>query len=301
MPGGSTPLLAVPNVSEGRDLALVGRLGHAFARDATLLDTHADEVHNRSVFTLSSDAGSVVEALEAGARETIAAIDLTRHTGQHPRVGALDVAPVVYLNREARANAEAQALEVADRIAELEVPVFLYGALASIPQRRERAYFRRGGLELLGERMRSGELAPDRGPDEPHPTAGVTLVTARPPLAAFNMEWEGMTLTQAREVAASLRESGGGRLGVRAIAIALANDVTQISTNIHDPIALPLREVVATARELARPHAGEIVGAEIVGLVPRGAIEGFPKDVPLPGFDPAQTVIEERLARLAAE
>jgi len=107
-----------------------------------------------------------------------------------------------------------------------------------------------------------------------------------------------MTLTQARAVAAAVRESGGGARGVRAIAIALADDVTQISTNVHDPVAIPLAEVVAAARELAVPYAGVIRAAEIVGLVPRAALRGFPPDVPTPGFDESRHVIEERLAQL---
>jgi glutamate formiminotransferase len=262
------------------------------------LDTHSDGTHNRSVFTLAPKRNSVVDALAAGARAAIDAIDLTAHEGDHPRIGALDVAPVAYVGPAARDLARAQALEVAACVAELGVPVFLYGELASIPERRERAFFRRGGFAALGERMRSGELVPDLGPSEPHPTAGATLVTARPPLAAFNMEFEGMTLTQAKAVAAALRESGGGRAGVRAIAIAMPDDLTQISTNVHDPVAIPLSEVVARACELAAPHAGRILAAEIVGLVPQAALAGFPPDVPLPGFDRASGVIEERLAAL---
>ncbi len=228
-------------------------------------------------------------------------IDLSAHEGAHPHIGALDVAPVVYLDSGAMDEAQAQARAAAGAIAELGVPVFFYGELASIPERRERAYFRSGGLTELAARMERGELQPDLGPSVPHPTAGATLVTARPPLAAFNMEFEGMTLTQARSVAAALREAGGGRPGVRAIAVALSDHVTQISTNVHDPVAIPLCEVVARARELADPHAGEIRAAEIVGLVPRAALERFPGDVPLPGFDRAQGVIEDRLAAMASE
>ncbi|MEJ7876125.1 MAG: hypothetical protein WKF62_05645 [Solirubrobacterales bacterium] len=291
----------MPNVSEGRDMGAVGRLAHAFSASARVLDTHSDPVHNRTVFTLSPTSGSVVAALATGAEATIDAIDLTEHGGEHPRIGALDVAPVVYLSAEGRDEAREQALAVAERIAALEVPIFLYGELASVPERRERAYFRSGDLSRLRARMTSGELLPDLGPRTPHPTAGATLITARPPLAAFNMEFEGMTHTQAREVAAALRESGGGRTGVRALALALPDDVTQISTNIHDPTAVPLQEVVARARELAEPHAGQIVAAEIVGLIPRDALAGFPEDVPLPGFDPARGVIEERLAVLAGD
>ena len=292
-------LLAVPNLSEGRVMGAIGRLAHAFSTGATVLDTHTDRVHNRTVFTLAPTGETVTDALAAGAEAAIEAIDLSEHEGEHPRIGALDVAPVVYLSAEAREEAREQALAVAERVAALGVPVFLYGELASVPERRERAYFRSGGLSALGSRMAREELLPDLGPHTPHPTAGATLVTARPPLAAFNMEFEGMTLTQARAVAAALRESGGGRPGVRALALTVADDLTQISTNIHDPVAIPLGEVVARARELAEPHAGQIVAAEIVGLIPRDALARFPEDVPLPGFDSARSVIEERFAALA--
>ncbi|HYH63033.1 MAG TPA: hypothetical protein VD766_14290, partial [Solirubrobacterales bacterium] len=245
-------------------------------------------------FTLAPD-GAAADSLAAGAEAAIEAIDLTGHEGDHPWIGALDVAPVVYLGSDARDTAREQALAAAERIADLGVPIFLYGEVASIPERRERAYFRTGGLTALRSRMEREELLPDLGPTLPHPTAGATLVTARPPLAAFNMEFEGMTLTQARAVAAALRESGGGGTGVRAIALTLSDDVTQVSTNIHDPVAIPLREVVARARELAEPFAGRILAAEIVGLVPEASLAGFPEDVPVPGFDPAQGVIEKRI------
>ncbi len=294
-------LLAVPNVSAGRDAATIKRLESAFAAAAVVLDRHSDATHNRTVFSLAPNEGRAADALVRGAREAIAAIDLSSHEGEHPRIGALDVAPVIHLNPDACEQARSQALEAAGEIAELGVPVFLYGELASLPERRERAYFRSGGPTALATRMESGELVPDMGPAAPHPTAGATLVTARPPLAAFNMEFEGMTLAQAKAVAAALRESGGGRPGVRAIALALTDDVTQISTNVHDPIAIPLAEVVAHARELAEPHAGEIRAAEIVGLVPRAALDGFPGDVPMPGFDRARGVIEDRLAELAGD
>lgn len=296
--GQPLPLLAVPNVSEGRDPAVIDSVGSAFAAEARELDRHSDGIHNRTVFTLAPSDGRAARCLASGAAEAIASIDVSTHEGEHPRIGALDVAPVVYLEAEARDNARSEAVAAAKEIADLGVPVFLYGELASVPERRERAFFRAGGVDDLTARMEAGELQPDLGPDRPHPTAGATLVTARPPIAAFNMEFEGMTLTQARSIAAALRESGGGARGVRAIAIALPNDVTQISTNVHDPVAIPLAEVIASARELAEPSAGAIRAAEIVGLVPRAALEGFPADVPIPGFDPARGVIENRLAEL---
>jgi glutamate formiminotransferase len=292
-PADAPTLLTVPNVSEGRNEAVIGRLAGAFAVDAVLLDSHSDQVHNRSVFTLVPTAGDVVPAVAGGARVAVEALDLTDHDGEHPRIGALDVAPVVWLHAESRDDAREQALRAADAIAALGVPVFLYGDLANAPERRERAYFRRGGLEELSARMADG-LAPDRGPTEPHPTAGATLVTARPPLAAFNLELEGASLAATREVAAELRESGGGLPGVRAIGLEFGAR-TQVSTNVHDPIALPLGEVVARVVQLAAKHGARVAAGEVVGLVPAASLDGFPAEVPLPGFDRAHSVIEERI------
>jgi len=294
-------ILAVPNVSEGRDAELIERLESAFAKGSAVLDRHSDATHNRTVFSLVPNDGRAAETLASGAREAIATIDLSNYEGEHPHIGALDVAPVIYLRPESREAARAQALETAGEIGELGVPVFLYGELASVPERRERAYFRSGGPSALAARMERRELESDFGPSAPHSTAGATLVTARPPLAAFNMEFEGMTLTQAKAVAAALRESGGGRPGVRAIALSLSDHRTQISTNVHDPVAIPLAEVVARARDLADAHAGVIRCAEIVGLVPRAALEQFPADVPIPGFERAHGVIEERLEALTRD
>jgi glutamate formiminotransferase / 5-formyltetrahydrofolate cyclo-ligase len=291
-------LLAVPNVSEGRDEALIGRLAGAFAVEAALLDSHSDAIHNRTVFTLAPTAGDVVPALAGGARTAVEALDMSAHRGEHPRIGALDVAPVVWLAEDFRDEARDQAVRAAEAIAALGVPVFLYGELAVEPERRERAHFRRGGLEALRTRMAAGELAPDYGPTEPHPTAGATLVTARPPLAAFNLELEGASLAAAREVAAELRESGGGLPGVRAIGLEFG-ERTQVSTNVHDPVAVPLGTVVARTAELAERHGGRVVAGEIVGLVPRAALEGLPADLPLGEFDRAKGVIEERIAELS--
>lgn len=286
-------LLTVPNVSEGRDAAVIERLAAAFTADAELLDTHSDPIHNRTVFNLLP-AGEVGATLLAGARAAIAEIDLNRHSGAHPRIGALDVAPVVWLEAGGREPAQRQALRVAEALAGLGLPVFLYGDLASTPERRERAFFRSGGLDALRARMASGGLEPDAGPAEPHPTAGATLVTARPPLAAFNLELEGASLAATKAIAAALREAGGGPPGVRAIGLDLTGGRTQVSTNVHDPIAVPLAEIVARTRVLAEREGARVVAAEVVGLVPRAALEGLPDDVPLPAFDPGRGVIEER-------
>ena len=298
---GAPRLLAAPNISEGRDEALIGRLAHAFSRAAVLLDVHSDPDHNRTVFTLAPARNDLVEPLSGGARATVESLSLAGHTGEHPHIGVLDVCPVLFLAPEARDEAREQAMAVAHRISELDVPVFLYGTLASSPARRERAFFRRGGPSELARRMEGGELAPDLGPRRPHPTAGATLVTARPPLAAFNLELEKASLEIAREIAAELREASGGLPGVRAIGLELGEGRIQVSTNVQDPVAVPLAAVVERVRELAAARHAAVAAAEVVGLVPRAALEGFPDDLPVPGFDRERGVIEERVRALAAD
>jgi glutamate formiminotransferase / 5-formyltetrahydrofolate cyclo-ligase len=289
-------LLAVPNVSEGSDPERLSRLERAFAQGATLLDRHSDADHGRTVFTLAGAGEPLVEALTAGAEEALETIDMNRYRGAHPAIGALDVCPVVWFDPADREAARAEAVEVATQIGGLGIPVFLYGELARDPGRAERAYFRNGGPGELWLRMESGELRPDFGPDLPHRTAGGTLVTARPPLAAFNVELDSDDVEVARAVAAGLRESGGGLAGVRAIGLLLSNGRAQVSTNVHDPLAVPLGEVVERVRELAAALGARPVEAELVGLVPRAALAGYPADVPMRGFDPHRHVIEARLA-----
>jgi glutamate formiminotransferase len=289
-------LLAVPNVSEGADPGIVAELRNSLGRRIALLDEHSDAVHNRTVFTVAGDEAALLPALLRLAATAIERIDLTGRPGAHPRIGALDVCPIVFHRLTLRRRAVDLALAVAKQLGTLDVPIFLYGELASGEERRERAFFRRGGLVGLTRRMREGNPAPDFGPGRPHPTAGGILVTARPPLAAFNLELEaGTAAATGREIAAGLRESGGGLSGVRALAIELAPGRIQISTNVHDPLAVPLARVVAAVQELAEPRGSRAVGAELVGLVPAAALAGYPGEVPIAGPDPATRTIESRL------
>jgi glutamate formiminotransferase len=288
----------VPNISEGRDADVVALLARAFgAHGARLLDVHSDADYNRSVLTLVGEPQSLADALVAGAREALARIDMRTHEGAHPCIGALDVAPVVYLRAEDRELACDEARAVGNRLAgELDVPVFLYGSLATDPDRRERAYFRGGGLAALAERMLTGELAPDFGPARPHSTAGATLVGCRAPLVAFNLELTEPQLAKAKAIASELREAGGGPVGVRAIGVMLERaGAAQVSVNVHDPFAVPLAEIVRLAREAAARHDAGIASAEIVGLAPAAALDGFPQDLPLRGFDEHTHVLEKRL------
>jgi len=303
---GPTTLLAVPNVSEGRDAAAVEAIAAAFASGGLpedggpppgrpspvrLLDVHRDADHNRTVVTLAGPPGALAPALVAGAREAVDRIDLRRNDGVHPHVGALDVAPVVFLSERDRGAACAEALLAADLLARrLELPVLTYGVLA---QGRTRAQLRRGGPAELARRLAAGDLATDFGPAAPHPTGGVTLVAARPPLVAFNVVLKPpVTLERAREVAALVREGGAeGLPGLRAIGLELERaGAIQISMNVESPERTPLRDVVAA---IAR-HV-EISCAELVALAPERAFEGFPADLPIPGFDPDRHLIERAL------
>jgi glutamate formiminotransferase len=264
-----------------------------------LLDEHTDAVHNRTVFTLAGRDAALLRALRDLACRAIDAIDITRQRGAHPRIGAIDVCPIVWPTPDLHDHAREVALAVAEQLGSIGLPVFLYGELASTPERAERAYFRRGGHLGLARRMETGELLPDLGPGWPHPTGGAVLVTARPPLAAFNVELApGATIEDAEAVAAGLRQSGGGPEGVRAIGIELAADRMQVSTNVHDPVAVPLARVVEEIRGLAAERGTEPVAAELVGLVPAIALDGYPQDVPIAGSDPHERTIEARLSGL---
>jgi glutamate formiminotransferase len=294
-------LLAVPNVSEGSDEARLGELETGFRRGAILLDRHTDADHQRAVFTLAAPgpaAGLLTESLVSGAEVALETIDMDNYRGAHPAIGALDVCPLVWLEPADREAARTEAIAVASQIGGLGVPVFLYGELAREPGRAERAYFRNGGLPELWLRMESGELRPDFGPSLPHHHGGATLVTARPPLAAFNVELDSDDVEVARAVAAALREAGGGPRGVRAIGLVLASGRAQVATNVHDPLTVPLGEVVERVRELAEPLGARPLEAELVGLIPAAALRDYPAEVPLRGFDPERHIIESRLAAL---
>ena len=288
-------MYAVPNFSAGPSSPALGEIGAALRASASVLDMHSDDVHNRSVFSVAATPDYLGQALEDGAAAAIAGIDLREHAGAHPRIGALDVCPVVFTADEDESGAGELARSIGARFGERGLPVFLYGALAADEQRRERHHFRAGGFESLAGRMGSGELTPDFGPAQPHPSAGAVLVTARRPLAAFNVELGGIGIEQGREIAAGLRESGGGMAGVRAIAIRLDDGRVQISTNVHDPATTTLAAVVAEIARLAEPYGGVAEAGELIGLVPEAALRDYPESVPIRDFDPARRTIEARL------
>jgi glutamate formiminotransferase len=262
-------LEAVPNFSEGRDEGVVDALRGALSSPARLLDVHVDADHHRSVFTLVGEPDELVETLLAGIACARERIDLRRHDGAHPRIGAADVVPIVPIKAGDLERAKDVAGVLARRVGEeLSLPVFLYGELA--PSRGP-AFFRRGGPEELQRRIDAGELAPDFGPGRLDEQAGAVIVGARRPLIAFNVNLRG-ELAVAKAVAATVRESGGGFPGVRALGLDLPRaGVVQVSMNVEDWEAAALHEIVARIEQEAAAHGAEVVGSELVGLMPAGA------------------------------
>ena len=287
------PLESVPNFSEGRDRATIDALAEALGSRARLLDVHADEDHNRSVFTLVGSEDELTAALLAGITCARERIDLRRHEGAHPRIGAADVVPIVPLVPEDMRRARAAALGLAHRVGdELGLPVFLYGELAGV---RGPAFFRAGGLEELRRRLEEGELAPDFGTELLDERVGAVLVGARRPLIAFNVNLRG-PLDVAKQIASVVRERDGGFPGVRALGLELSQaGLVQVSMNVEDFEAAALHEIVARVEREAAERGAEVVGSELVGLMPAGAaVAAAGSALRIDGFD-ASKVLELRM------
>jgi len=287
------PLESVPNFSEGRDRATLDAVAGALSARARLLDVHADADHNRSVFTLVADEDDLVEALVAAIACARERIDLRRHEGAHPRVGAADVVPVVPLRPGDMERAKRAALALAERVGgELDLPVFVYGELAP---GRGPAFFRAEGLEGLRRRVESGELAPEFGPARIEDRSGAVLVGARRPLIAFNVNLRG-ELEAAREIAAAVRERDGGFPGVRALGLELPRaGLVQVSMNVEDWEAAALHDLLAAIEREASARGAKVVGSELVGLMPGGAAAAAAgAALRIEGFD-ASRVLELRL------
>ena len=264
------PLESVPNFSEGRDQGVIRAIESALSGHARLLDVHSDADHNRSVFTLVGSESELMDALLAGVDAARERIDLRRHEGAHPRIGAADVVPIVPIVPADMERARATAHELARRVGEeLDLPVFLYAELGA---GHGPAFFRRGGPEGLQARIDAGELVPDFGPARLDPAAGGVIIGARRPLIAFNVNLESDDLEIARAVAAVVRESGGGFPGVRALGLALPSaGLVQVSMNVEDWEAAALHDILARVEAEAAAGGARVAGAELVGLMPAGA------------------------------
>jgi glutamate formiminotransferase len=287
-------LESVPNFSEGRERATIDAIAAAIERHARLLDVHSDADHNRSVFTLVAPEDGLIAALTAAVGVARERIDLREHEGAHPRIGAADVVPVVPVVPEDMPRARDCALELARRLAdELGLPVFLYGDLGG---GRGPAFFRRGGPVELQRRLDAGDVTPDFGPAALDERAGGVIAGARRPLIAFNVNLGGAGIDVAREIAALVRERDGGFPGVRALGLDLPRaGVVQVSMNVEDWEAAALHEIIARVEVEARVRGAEVLGSELVGLMPAGAaVAAAGSLLRIDGFD-ASRVLELRL------
>jgi glutamate formiminotransferase len=272
-------LLCVPNVSEGRDAALIQALGEAVkGAGATLVDVHADVDHHRSVFTYLGAPDAVERATLALGRLAVARIDLRHHRGVHPRIGAVDVVPFVPLRGLSMDEAAESARRVGRAFAdETGVPVFFYAEAAASPARRELPVVRWGGFERLAERLADPAWCPDCGPAAPHPTAGATVIGARGPLIAFNAMLDTADVARAKAIAAVIRESApGGLPAVRAMGVFLeSRGIAQVSMNLLDYRITPPLAVAERVEREASTRGVAVREWELVGCAPADAWSGW--------------------------
>lgn len=300
------PLIeCVPNFSEGRNAATVDRIVGAIKSvpGVLLLDRESDADHNRSVITFAGPPDVVVEASVRAAGAASELIDMNRHTGVHPRIGALDVLPFVPLRKVTLRECAALAVRAGQQIwTRFRVPVYLYGAAARRADRVELAEVRRGEFEGLREQVRSNpDRRPDIGGPELHPTAGATAVGARKILIAYNVQLGAPDVSIARRIARRLRTSSGGSPQVKAMGVYLASrNLAQVSMNLTDFNQTAPHEVFEVVKREAERYGIRVAGSEIIGLVPRRAIEmAAGHDLQLENFSP-RMILENRLAEVAA-
>lgn len=270
-------LESVPNVSEGRrpDVLMALQSAVSTVEGAHLVDMHRDIDHNRAVFTLMGSAEAVVQADLQLAKAAVEQIDLRQHEGVHPRIGAVDVVPLVPLPPTSQSTAIQWAHELGEQIWEqLRVPVYLYGQAARRPSHRRLAFLRRGGFAALAQAMRDDpERRPDIGDPVPHPTAGATAIGVRPPLIAFNVALETDRLEIAQAIARQIRQVNGGLPGVQALGFRLASrGKVQVSVNLLRPDRTPLHQVVEAIRRAAAQWGVQVGPSELVGLIPLPAV-----------------------------
>ena len=290
----------VPNFSEGRRKDVVDAIGSAIASvaGARILDVQMDADHNRSVITFVGDRRAVSEAAFRAASAAVERINMNAHRGEHPRVGALDVLPFVPIAGVTMEDGVALARAVGKRIAdELHVPVYLYEAAATRPDRRALPDVRRGEYEgLKAEIETNPDRKPDFGPARLHPTAGACIVGARPVLIAWNVNLRTADVGVARRIAKAIRESDGGLPAVRAKGFALSErGLVQVSMNMVDYRRTSLVQAFEAIRALAEKEGVEIAESEVVGLVPLDAlVDGATQYFKLARFHRAQ-ILETRL------
>jgi glutamate formiminotransferase len=293
MAGPDALVVCVPNFSEGRRLEVMDAICDALSSvpGARLVYRQADADHNRLDTTIVGTPDAVARAALAGAGKAVELIDMTRHSGGHPRMGAADVIPFVPLAHVSMEEVVELARSFAQRLADtLRIPVYLYDRAALVPEHASLAEVRRGEFEGLREAVARGERLPDLGPHELG-RAGATAVGARKPLIAFNVYLRG-DVEDARAIARSVRESGGGLPAVRAIGFEVPRGVT-VSMNLVDFEVTGIADAFDAVASMGRARGMEVVSSEVVGLVPRAALPpGDVEHVRLEGFDEERQILE---------
>ena len=293
-------LECVPNYSEGRDMQKVEQIVDCFRgkKGVKLLDYQTDKDHNRCVGTAIGEPEALRDAVIASFGKAAELIDMTKHEGQHPRMGAVDVVPFIPCRNTSLEEADAVAKEVAKAVGErYAIPCFLYESSATAPHRVNLASIRKGQFEGMAEKMKDKELwTPDFGPETIHPTAGVSAVGARMPLVAFNVNLDTSDLEIANQIARKIRHINGGYRYVKAIGVMLEErGIAQVSMNLTDYTKTAIYRAFEAVKMEARRYGVRAVGTEIVGLLPMQAlIDCAEYYLQVENFDSAQ-VMENRL------
>jgi glutamate formiminotransferase len=292
----------VPNVSEGRRSEVVAAMAEAIRAVAgvRLLDYSSDASHNRSVFTLVGDATGVERAVLALFERAVADIDLRIHQGEHPRLGAVDVVPFIPIEGVTMAECVALAKKVGAEVgSRFGVPVYLYEDASSNPARKNLEDIRRGEFEGLAAKMATAEWTPDFGPKAPHPSAGASVVGARMPLIAFNINLATDRLDVAKKIAAAIRHSSGGFRYVKAAGFTLQDrGIVQVSMNLTDYEKTPIFRVFETVKREAERYGVSILESEIVGLVPAAALNAAAEFYLQIGGFKADQILENKLRQM---
>jgi glutamate formiminotransferase len=295
----------VPNVSEGRRQDVLNQLADSLRAvpGMRVLDVQSDPTHNRSVFTLAGDAAAMSAGIPRLFEGAIAAIDLKTHKGEHPRMGAVDVTPFIPIDGVTMAECVALAKSVAQDVASrFSLPVYLYEEASANPERKNLEDIRRGEFEGLAAKMAKPGWAPDFGPATPHPTAGASVIGARMPLIAYNINLNTNRLDVAKKIASAIRMSGGGLRYVKAMGIPLEDrGIVQVSMNLTNYEKTPIFRVFDLVKREAERYGVSVLESEIVGLVPAAALrQSVEYFLQLEGFS-ADQVLENKLRARPAE
>jgi len=294
---------SIPNISEGRNPKLIRQIvGEIEQSDgANMIDYSSDSSHHRTVFTLTGNQLEIQNAILATATSAVRNIDLRQHDGIHPRIGAIDVVPLVPLIGSTLEQCISLSHSIGRLLAEtLDIPVFLYEASSRVPHRTRLEQIRKGGFEQLNAKLRHANWRPDYGPPRPHPSAGACVVGARNALIAFNVNLNSHNLTIAKKIALTIRSSNGGLPFVKALGFLVStkkHDGVQISINLTDYQQTPFADVLGAIFAEARKHNIEISGTELIGLIPAAAVVGTVNNIPIHKLISPHQILENRSAR----